>query len=74
MMSQNEILNQLEELFDLDEGFLSDDMLLDSIPEFDSMAKLSLIVMADDDFDKKLTAEQLNEFKKVRDIVAFLQA
>ena len=73
-MSQNEILNQLEELFDIDEGFLSHDMLLDSIPEFDSMAKLSLIVMADDDFDKKLTAEQLNEFKKVGDIVAFLQA
>lgn len=73
-MSQSEVLNQIEEVLDVNEGGLSMDMKLDTVEEYDSMAKLSLIVMSDDDFDKKLTAEQLNDFKTVEDIVAFLSA
>jgi acyl carrier protein len=71
-MNSQELLNKLEDLFDLSEGTLDVEMDLNSIPEFDSMAKLSLIVFSDDEFDKKLTAEQLNEFVKVKDIVNFL--
>ena len=71
-MSQSEVLNQIEEILDLNEGSLSMDMKLDNIAEYDSMAKLSLIVMSDDDFDKKLTSEQLNDFNTVEDIVTFL--
>ena len=71
-MTQNEILNQIAEVFDVDADTLSLDKSLESIPEFDSMAKLSLIVMCDDDFNKKLTAEQINDFKTVGDIVTFL--
>lgn len=74
MKSKEEILNELEEVLELDEGTLTSEMMLDSIEEFDSMAKLTLIVMCDDDFGKKLSAEQLNEFKTIGDIVAFLQA
>ena len=36
------------------------------------MAKLSLIVLCDDEFDKKLTGEQIREFKTVKDILNFL--
>lgn len=74
MKSKKEILSELEEVFDMEEKTLTPDMMLDSIEEFDSMAKLSLIVMCDDDFGKKLSAEHLNEFKTIGDIVAFLQA
>ena len=73
-MLQSEVLNQIEEVLDVNEGLLNMDMELDTIEEYDSMAKLSLIVMSDDDFDKKLTAEQLNDFKTVGDIVKFLTA
>lgn len=73
-MSQNEVIKQLEEVLDLNEGSLSMDMELGAIAEYDSMAKLSLIVMCDDEFNKRLTAEQLNEFKTVGDIVEFLGA
>jgi acyl carrier protein len=38
------------------------------------MAKLSVIVLADDDFGKKLTGEQMRDFKTVGDIVDFLNA
>jgi len=72
MMSQREVLEQLEEVLEVNDGSLTMDMELDKIEEYDSMAKLSLIVMSDDDFDKKLTAEQINEFKTVGDIVQFL--
>jgi acyl carrier protein len=38
------------------------------------MAKLSIIVLADDDFNKKLTGETMREFKTVGDIITFLSA
>lgn len=71
-MSNTEVLNQIEEVLDVNEGTLQMDMKLEDVEEYDSMAKLSLIVMSDDDFDKKLTAEQLNDFQTVGDIVNFL--
>lgn len=71
-MSNTEVLSQIEEVLDVNEGTLQMDMKLEDVEEYDSMAKLSLIVMSDDDFDKKLTAEQLNDFQTVGDIVNFL--
>lgn len=71
-MLHTEVLNQIEEVLDVNEGTLQMDMKLEDVEEYDSMAKLSLIVMSDDDFDKKLTAEQLNDFQTVGDIVNFL--
>ena len=71
-MLHTEVLNQIEEVLDVNEGTLQMDMKLEDVEEYDSMAKLSLIVMSDDDFDKKLTAEQLNDFRTVGDIVKFL--
>jgi acyl carrier protein len=73
-MNQIEILNQIEDVLDVEANSLNLDMELNSIDEFDSMAKLSLIVLCDDEFGKKLTAEQLNDFKTVGDIVNFLAA
>ena len=46
--------------------------MLADIEEYDSMAKLSLIVMSDDEFDKKLTGEQILKFVTIQDIVDFL--
>jgi acyl carrier protein len=73
-MTQKEILNQIENVLDVDLDSLSLDMALSTIDEYDSMSKLSLIVMCDDEFNKKLTAEQLNDFRTVGDIVTFLEA
>ena len=73
-MNENDVLNKLDELFDLDEGTLNAALKLTDISEYDSMAKLSLIVMSDDEFSKKLTAEQINDFETVGDIVKFLIA
>lgn len=70
---EQEIIVQLEDLMDLEASSLTPEMKLNEIPEFDSMVKLSLIVMSDDDFDKKLTAEQINDFRTIADIINFLK-
>lgn len=71
-MTKQAILNLLEDTLDLEMNSLSLDQELAEIEEYDSMAKLSVIVLADDEFEKKLTGEQMREFKTVGDIVNFL--
>jgi acyl carrier protein len=71
-MTQEEKIAMLEDMLEKDGGSLKPEMELGSIEEYDSMAKLSLIVMMDDEFGKKLTGEQISEFKTVRDILDFM--
>lgn len=73
-MTKEEILNALEDALDVDQNSLKTDMLLSEVEAYDSMAKLSVIVLADDDFGKKLTGEQMRDFKTVGDIVDFLNS
>lgn len=72
IMTQREKITMLEDLLDLENGTLNAEAELTSIEEYDSMTKLSLIVMMDDEFNKKLTGEQLLAFKTVQDILDFM--
>ena len=72
-MTKEEKIAMLEDMLELDGGSLEPEMELDNIEEFDSMAKLTLIVMMDDEFGKKLTGEQIREFKTVQDILEFME-
>ncbi len=72
-MSIQEKISLLEEMLELENGTLTPNMELSSIEEYDSMAKLSLIVLMDDEFDKKLTGEQIITFKTVQDIIDFME-
>jgi len=69
-MTVEEKIKMLEEMMELDEGTLRLETRLEDIPEFDSMAKLSLIVLFDDEFSKKLTGEEIKSFASVGDIVS----
>lgn len=71
-MTQEEKIAMLEEMLELDGGSLKPEMKLSEIPEYDSMAKLSLIVMMDEEYGKKLTGEQIREIKTVQDILDFM--
>lgn len=71
-MTEKEKIALLEDMLELEYGTLNADMELSSIEEYDSMAKLSLIVLMDDEFNKKLTGEQIRMFKTVGDILAFM--
>lgn len=72
-MTHQEIINLIEDTLEIELNTLSKDSILSDISEYDSMAKLSIIVLADDDFNKKLTGEIVKEFKTVGDIVKFLK-
>lgn len=71
-MTNAEKLKLIEEAWDLDEGLITEDTLLSDIEEYDSMAKLSLIVLCDDEFGKKLSGDQIKQFTKIKDILDFM--
>ena len=62
----------LEEVMELDEGTLTSEMKLGEIEEYDSMAKLSLIVLMNDECGKKITMKEINSFTTVQDILDFM--
>lgn len=68
-MTEQEKIAMIEETLELDEGTLTADTILADVDEYDSMAKLSLIVMMDDEFGKKLTGDMIKSFVTVGDIL-----
>ena len=72
-MTQEEKIALLEDMLELDGGTLKPETVLADIDEYDSMAKLSLIVLMDDEFGKKLTGEQIRVFKTVQNILDFME-
>ena len=69
-MTTEEGIAMLEDILEVEQGSLRPETMLSDIPEYDSMAKLSIIVMFDDELGKKLTGEMLRKFKTVGDILA----
>ena len=72
-MTNQEKIALLEETLEIDEGTLTEDMLLEDVDEYDSMAKLSLIVMMDDEFGVKLTGDMTKGFQTVGDILTVME-
>ena len=69
---KQEKLKLLEEMFEVEEGSLNPEIVLESMDNWDSMTKLSLIVLMDDEFEKKLSGEQIRKFSSVQDILDFM--
>ena len=72
-MTIEEKLALLEETLEMEEGTLSADMDLDDVDEYDSMTKLSIIVMMEDEFDVKLTSDMVRGFTTVQDILDLMK-
>ena len=62
----------LADLFDVEIEEMQENTILDDFDAWDSMTKLSLIVMMDDECGKKLTGEKILEFKTIKDIIDFM--
>lgn len=67
-MSKEELINELEEMLETDEGALEESTILEDVEEWDSLAKLSLMAFAKKEFSVALTASQIKEFVTVADI------
>ncbi len=72
-MDVKEKLALLEDMLDIEEGSLNAEMELDDVEGWDSMAKLSLIVLLDDEFDRTITADQVRDLRTVQDILALME-
>ena len=72
-METSKKLALLEEMMELDEGTLTAETNLADVEEYDSMAKLSLIVLMNDEFGKKLDSKQIKTFQTVKDILDYME-
>ncbi len=72
-MTDQEKIALIEDTLEIDEGTLTADTLLEDVDEYDSMGKLSLIVMMDDEFEVKLTGDMIKGFVTVGDILAVME-
>jgi acyl carrier protein len=71
-MTNQEKIALLEDMLELEEGTLNGDIELTDVEEWDSMAKLSFIVLMDEEFNKKVTGHQIKGFKTLQDILDFM--
>ena len=62
-------VKKLEELFEMQDGTLRPDMKLEELEEWDSMTRLSLIVMMEDDYGKKIKRSEVMGYVTVQDIL-----
>lgn len=67
-MSKEELIAELEEMLEIDEGTLMESTVLEDIEEWDSLAKLSLVALAKKELSVTLTASKIKEFVTVEDI------
>ena len=72
-MNRTDKIRLFEEMLDLESGTLAEDTKLTDIDQYDSMSKLALIVLFDDEFGKKLTGADIRSFVTVADVVNFME-
>lgn len=68
---EEKVIGILTEAFELEKGELTPETVLADLDFWDSMAKLTLIVVMSDEFDKKLTSNDIKKFTTVKDIIDF---
>lgn len=67
---KEELLDKLAEILEVEQVSLNDE--LEIFDEWDSLTALSIIALADSDYNKKLTNDLLKEFKTINDLVNFI--
>ena len=68
-MSVQEKIALLEDMLEVDEGTLTEDMMLEDIDEWNSLAYLSFSVLLSDEFDKKVPASEIKTYQSVKDLL-----
>lgn len=71
-MTVQEKLEVLEDIMELDEGTLKVEDSLEDIDEWDSMSKLYLVTCVKKEMQKRLTVDEIKNFKTVQDICDYL--
>ena len=72
-MTKEEKIKLLEETFEVDDNTLNENTVLSQLEEYDSIAKLSLIVLFEDTFNKRLNKKTIDSFVTVSDILGIME-
>jgi len=68
-MNRQEFIGELETLLEVDPGTLSEDMVLQEIEQWDSMAAIGFIAMADAKLSAVVKPQKLFECRSVGDLI-----
>lgn len=71
-MDKKEKLELLEEVLDVDCDSIDETTVLADLEEWDSVAILSLIIMFEEKFDKKVSAQDAKAYNTVNDILEMM--
>ena len=72
-MDSKALIEELAEILDVDEDMLSEDTDLTAMDEWDSIAKLSTVIFADEKCGKTISGDDLKAVRTISDLVALLQ-
>lgn len=72
-METQEKLAALEDIMELDEGTLKPEMHLEDIEEWDSLSALSFVVLLGDEFDRKISGQEIRAFETVQDMLNVME-
>ena len=72
-MNRNNFLLELDELLELPKGTLKEDQILDKLPEWDSLAVISFIALADATYKVNLDPKQLASCKTIGDLAVQIE-
>jgi len=72
-MTKQEKIRVIEEMMELGEGTLEEGTVLKDLEEWNSLAKLSLIAILDEQFGRKISADEIKALKTVQDILQYME-
>ena len=72
-MENQKKMKLLEDVFELGEDELNPETELEGLESWDSMTKLSLIVMIEEEYGKVLQSDIIRKFKTISDILAYME-
>lgn len=72
-MTKQEKIRIIEEMMELGEGILEEGTVLKDLEEWNSLAKLSLIAILDEQFGRKISADEIKALKTVQDILQYME-
>ena len=70
-MEEQKVIKLIAEALEVGHETITAATNLDDLAEYDSMGKLSIIVILDEEYDKTLSGEEMASFKTIGDIISF---
>lgn len=68
-MTREEKIETIADILEMDGGSIKEDMVLEELETWDSVAVLSVISVINEKFDRYPTAEEISAYKTVQDLM-----